>query len=73
MDNEPYSTIREILGPLIGLKLVDITQHDAEEYAETKRSYVMLMFEDGSYVKFFQAPCAGDDEPAFEHNCGAEE
>jgi hypothetical protein len=54
-DNEDYSTIRDndLLGPFIGKRIVAITQHDEDEYAETQQAYVMLMFEDGTWVKFF--------------------
>lgn len=54
---EAYSSIRDILGYLIGRKLVEITQHDEDEFNEDGRSYVQLMFDDGNYVKFF----VGDD------------
>ena len=54
---ETYSNIREILGHLIGRKLVEITQHDEDEFLEDGRSYVQLMFEDGDHIKFF----VGDD------------
>lgn len=66
MEEEIYSNIRSILNELIGKRLVDITQHDEDEFAETQKSYVMLMFEDGNYVKFF----VGDD--GFCHNCDEE-
>lgn len=49
--DEPYSNIRQILGQLIGKKVVDITQHDEEEWKESKQAYIMLMFEDGLYLK----------------------
>jgi hypothetical protein len=64
-----YATIRdkEFLGDLIGKRVVDITQHDEDEWSETGESYIMLMFEDGLFVKF----PIGDD--GFTHNCGPEE
>jgi len=52
-----YANIRQILGKFIGQKLLDIKQHDEEEYKETKQSYVMLMFETG-YIKYY----VSDDE-----------
>lgn len=63
MEDEVYSNIRMILGPLIGKTLVDITQHDKEEFAETKESYIQFHFEDGLYVKI----PIGDG--GFHHNC----
>jgi hypothetical protein len=47
-----YSNIRDILGRLIGLRVVDITQHDEEEFKEDGACFIMLMFEDGSYLRF---------------------
>lgn len=51
--------IREILGPLIGRKLLDITQHDN---AEEEGSFIQLLFDNGSYLKF---PVG---EEGFHHN-----
>jgi len=64
---KPYANIREILGELIGKRVEDVTQHDADEWAETKQSYIMLQFEGGVYVKFF----IGDD--GFCHNCSEDD
>ena len=50
--SEEYVNIRDILKPVIGQKLVEITQHDDAEFAAGKDSYVMLMFESGTTVKF---------------------
>jgi hypothetical protein len=63
MAGEPYATIREVLGSLIGRRVVDITQHDRDEWEAGEEAYVMLMFDDGSYVKF---PVT---ELGFDHNC----
>lgn len=63
-DDEVFSNIRDILGELIGKRLVDITQHDDAE----EDSFVELMFEDGLYLKF-PVP----DDYGFHHNCGEEE
>src|SRR6185295_1605977 len=52
IDPATYSNIREILGDFVGKKLLDITQHDIEEYQDGNESFVMLMFEDGSWIKF---------------------
>ncbi len=65
---EPYSTIREMLGELIGHTVVDITQHDQDEWERDGASYFMLMFEDGQTLKIFQS-----DSPAFILNDGEEE
>lgn len=66
---ENYSNIRELIGHYVGKKLVDVTQHDAEEFDEDGVSYVLLMFEGGLTIQFdigddggfhYQSP---DDEP----------
>lgn len=51
---EDYSTIRNIIGFLIGKIVVDITQHDEDEYdSETENgSYVQIMFSGSSWIKF---------------------
>lgn len=53
MSVENYSNIRQILGGFIGKRIVDITQHDEEEFAEDGQRFVMLMFEDGNTIKFY--------------------
>src|SRR3569833_1018858 len=50
--SEPYANIREILGSFIGKRIVDITQHDEEEFRAGEESYVMLLFDDGNFLKF---------------------
>lgn len=62
--NGHYSNIRDIIGSLIGHRLVDITQQDPDEFEETGESYVMLHFDDGTYLKF---PVA---DSGFRHNLG---
>lgn len=47
MSTDNYSNIREFLGQFVGQRLVDITQHDEEEWAEGKEAYICLMFERG--------------------------
>ncbi len=49
---EHYATIREKLGWLVGRRVLDVTQQDEEDYQETGEAYVMLMFDDGSTLKF---------------------
>jgi hypothetical protein len=51
--SDTYANIREILGRFIGKRLVEITQHDADELEETGRAYVLLHFEDGTELKFY--------------------
>ena len=50
---DSYSTIRDpgLLGPFIGRRVVDITQQDADEFAE-HGSYVCLHFDNGGTVTF---------------------
>ncbi len=65
-EDDVYSNIRQILGWAVGQKIVDITQHDADEFQEDRRCYVMLMLENGGHIKFF----VGDD--GFIHNDGGQ-
>lgn len=58
--DEDYSNIRKILGHLIGQRLLEITQHEKQEFLEGKDSFVELMFENGDTLKFFVA-----DESAY--------
>lgn len=51
-----YSNIRECLGHLVGCTIEDITQQDAEEWAETRRSYIQLLLSNGSYLKIYVGP-----------------
>ena len=67
MADEQYATIRSILGELIGQTVLDVTQHDEDEWVQDGRAYVMIMFADGHYVKFY----VGDD--GFDHNCGPDD
>ncbi len=60
--SEPYANIRSILGNAIGKTIVDITQHDADEFAADGRCYIVLMFDTGDYLKFY----VGDD--GFHHS-----
>lgn len=51
-----YSNIRECIGHFIGRTIEDITQHDADEFQETRRSYVQLLLSGGDTLKFFIGP-----------------
>ena len=51
-EDELYATARVILGRFIGKKLLDVSQHDADEYKEEGAAYVYLLFEDGLSLKF---------------------
>lgn len=52
MGEDPYVNIRELLGHLVGKRIVEITQQDEEEYEETGQSYVHIILDDGNWVKF---------------------
>lgn len=67
MEEEVYSNIRQILGHAIGQTIVDITQHDRDEFDEDGYSYVMLMLSHGGYIKFFI------EDSGFVDNDGASE
>lgn len=53
-DEESYESVRnpEVLGGIIGATVVDVTQHDADEFKETGASYVALHFSNGITVTF---------------------
>jgi hypothetical protein len=61
-DDRTYENIRdpELLGPLLGQCVVEITQHSKEEWAETGESYFMLHFENG-YTLTIKVTDAGFD------------
>jgi hypothetical protein len=46
-----YVTIRGMIGDLIGSKIVDISQHDKEEYLSTGQGFVMLMLDNGATMR----------------------
>lgn len=56
-DDTIYSNIREILRPILGQRIVEITQHEQDEYHETGDAFVMLHFENGATLQFH----IGDD------------
>ena len=70
MDDHPYATIRDHIGYLVGKRLVDITQHDAEDFDPDDGSgcFVCLHFEDGSWLKFNMGVDIGGCD--FEHQEG---
>lgn len=41
---------------MIGRTIEDITQHDYDEFLETRRSYIQLLLSGGDYIKFFIGP-----------------
>jgi hypothetical protein len=57
-DDEPYVTIRDFLGHFIGQTIVDITQHDQEEFEEDGWSKVYLHMSNGETICFY---IGGDD------------
>lgn len=54
-DDGVFANIRDgnLLGPFIGQRVVDITQHDHEEWEEARQAYVELHFESGATLKFY--------------------
>ncbi len=51
--DELYSpSIRHFLGHMIGKRIVDVTQEDRADRRESGESFIQIMLEDGSYVKF---------------------
>ncbi len=50
-EHEVENIRKTLLGELIGQRLVDVTQHDKDEYAE-RGAFVTLMFENGGTLEF---------------------
>ena len=50
---EDYVTIRNILGEMVGKKLIEITQHDEETFKKTGRAFIDLMFDSGDFIRFY--------------------
>jgi hypothetical protein len=53
-DDETYSNVRDpgMLGPLIGQRVIEITQHDAEEFDLYGESRIYLHFDNGMTLSF---------------------
>lgn len=47
MAEEPYANIREVLGILLQQRVIEITQHDPEDWAASRDSFICLHFENG--------------------------
>jgi hypothetical protein len=63
-----YVNIRELLGHLVGQTIIDITQHDQEEFQATGIQYVMIMLSGGDYFKAVWSRSVPDGEVIFEHS-----
>lgn len=53
MNHRVWTNIRGVLGHMVGQKIIDITQHDSEEYEQDGKTYIMFMLEGGDYFKVF--------------------
>ena len=51
-EDEPLTTIRDLIGGFIGKKVVDISQHDEDEWIAGEPPYITLIFEDFTMLKF---------------------
>jgi hypothetical protein len=53
-DGDIYSNVRDpgMLGPLVGQRVIEITQHDREEFDENGESRIYLHFENGWTLSF---------------------
>lgn len=69
-------TIRDdhLLGPCLGERIVDITQHDRDEYDADGEAYVCLHLGNGYTIRFpvqtsftIMPPTYDDEPPAEEH------
>lgn len=66
---EEYSTIRDVIGEIVGQSVVDVTQHDKEHWDQTGESFVEFLFANGATLRFVIA----DDESRFEYDDGKPE
>lgn len=64
-DDPIYENIRapELLGPVHGQRVVDITQHTREEWEVTREARIYLHFENGYTVSFPIGDAGFDIEP----------
>lgn len=55
MADDTYANIRhpDLLGSLIGQRIIDVTQHDRDEWVENRKAYVTLHCESGLTVTFW--------------------
>lgn len=44
-------TVRDQLAEFIGQRLIEVTQHDPDEYRSDHHAYIMLMFENGAVMQ----------------------
>ena len=56
-DDQAVANIRDVFGALIGQRVVDVLQHDQEEWEEAGEFFVEFCFERGERVRFHP----GDD------------
>lgn len=53
LTGEPYANVRELLGALIGRRVLDVTQQDEADWLAGDEAHVMIMFDDGSWVRVY--------------------
>lgn len=67
-----YSNVRDsnLLGPIVGARVLEVTQHDEDEFKENGESRIYFHFDNGLTVSFpigddgfdINDPAAGDDD-----------
>lgn len=62
---EGYATVRELLGCILGRTVVEVTQHDEDEFMETGQAYISMHFDNGTVVTF----PVGEDPVEIEEVC----
>lgn len=68
-EDAEYATVRLLLGSFIGSTLIDISQHDYEDFERDGKGFVMLHFSNNRaiYIGLDGKPMAYDsDEPTVE-------
>lgn len=53
MSEERYASIRDLLGEVVGQTIVDITQHDAEFFDRTGKTFIQFMLSSGDTLRIY--------------------
>lgn len=47
-----YGNVRDFLGCFVGRTVVDVTQHDPQDFALNRQAFIEIMFDDASTIRF---------------------
>lgn len=68
-DDEVYANVREFLGWAVGQRILDITQHDEDEFAENEEAYVMVQLDNGGWIRFIVEGFSWSEDGTDEKEC----